>query len=171
MRWIVVVLMLGTCGKLSAVESPSREMPEKIISDATVRLGSSPRVNSLVSNLKHPLPSRPVSSESRRSSLDGSILGKWKKYTQFGKVGSILLGVVTAGITAWRWLRPANMVPIRSPLEELGTMVLFGKMTARLVLCADRVLILADTPQGIVKLTEISDPTMVARIVREYVGT
>jgi flagellar biogenesis protein FliO len=170
LRAVRILLILGVSATSLSAEIQLSEMPEKI-SEPVVQILQGVEANARTQNLKRPLPSRPATSGSIHTSLDTAVVGKWKSYGQFGKLGSLLLAIMTAGIAAWRWLSSTNTVPVRSPIEELGTMVLFGKLTARLVRCADRVLVLADTPQGIVKLTEIEDPAMVARILREYVGT
>lgn len=169
LRTVLVVSMFGVCDSATytSAQSVAPEMPERILAASPATLPpSTNRQHS--SSLQRPLPGRLVSAGESAESLASPSNLVWSKYLHWGRLSSIGLGIVTAIVGLWRWFHAGGKTHMNRPVEELGTIVLFGKLTARFVQCADRVVILVDTPQGIVKLTEVEDPSMVARIRQEF---
>ncbi len=100
--------------------------------------------------------------------MSTTFFGQLNDVSRLASITSVLVGLATAVIAIWRWLRPLSPLEPQSAIQEVGTVMLFGDIPTRLVRCADTVLVLADTQQGLVKLSEIRDPVTVARIMKDY---
>jgi flagellar biogenesis protein FliO len=79
---------------------------------------------------------------------------------------AIVLGLFLGLILVQRWLVPRDRVLLTNGLFQIcGKVSLDGKRSLQLVRVGQRLLVLLESPQGMQRLAEISDPTEVRRLL------
>lgn len=80
--------------------------------------------------------------------------------------GGVVIGLVISFVWLLRCCTPKSARPLpREVVEVLGRASLGGKQTTQLVRVGPKLVLLAATPDGLETLTEITDPSEVARIL------
>lgn len=116
---------------------------------------------------KKPLPLPPKRASTERGYASPDVLGgALRGYGQL----TLLLGGFASALAVWRrFARPGHTFPRSAdPVEELGSLELLDGNSARMVRCGPSIVVLLDTPQGVLKLKEIDDRRTVAEILRRF---